>query len=68
MRLITPKTAAAVAYVVCQFMSAMDSHIVNVMLPTLSRDFHAPLASVQWAVIGYVLTLAVVIPCVRVGR
>jgi EmrB/QacA subfamily drug resistance transporter len=59
---ISPKVAVSVAYVMSLFMSAMDNHIVNVMLPTLSREFHAPLASVQWAVIGYVLALAAFIP------
>jgi EmrB/QacA subfamily drug resistance transporter len=44
------------------FMSGMDMHIVNVALPTLGRDFGAPLTSVQWTVIAYLLTLAVVIP------
>ena len=43
-------------------MSAMDNHIVNVMIPTLSRQFHSPLASVQWTTLGYVLSLAVFIP------
>ena len=36
--------------------------IVNVALPTLSRTFDAPLPDVQWTVIAYLLTLAVVIP------
>lgn len=43
-------------------MTAMDMQIVNVALPTLSHDFQAPLSDVQWTVIAYVLTLAVVIP------
>ncbi len=55
-------TAVALAYVVSMFMAGMDMHIVNVALPTLSRNFAAPLASVQWTVIAYLLTLAVVIP------
>jgi len=50
------------AYVTSMFMSAMDNHIVNVALPTLSREFAAPLSSVQWTVIAYVLSLAVWIP------
>jgi MFS family permease len=58
-----PQTVAvAVAYVTGMFMTAMDMHIVNVALPTLGRDFHEPLTSVQWTVIAYLLTLAVVIP------
>jgi EmrB/QacA subfamily drug resistance transporter len=55
-------TAVSLAYVVAMFMSGMDMHIVNVALPTLGRDFHAPLTSVQWTVIAYLLSLAVVIP------
>ena len=55
-------TAVATAYVASMFMSAMDMHIVNVALPTLGRDFHAPLTSVQWTVLAYLLTLAVLIP------
>jgi EmrB/QacA subfamily drug resistance transporter len=59
---ILPKTAVAIAYVASMFMSAMDTHIVNVMIPTLSRKFHEPLSSVQWVSIGYILSLAIVIP------
>src|ERR1700743_2412897 len=43
-------------------MTAIDMQIVNVALPTLSRDFDAPLSDVQWTVLSYLLTLAVVIP------
>jgi EmrB/QacA subfamily drug resistance transporter len=58
-----PQTVAvSVAYASAMFMSAMDMHIVNVALPTLGRDFHQPLTSVQWTVIAYLLALAVVIP------
>jgi EmrB/QacA subfamily drug resistance transporter len=54
--------AIAVAYVAALFMTAIDMQIVNVALPTLSRRFDAPLSDVQWTVIAYLLTLAVVIP------
>jgi EmrB/QacA subfamily drug resistance transporter len=54
--------AIAVAYVTAIFMTAIDMQIVNVALPTLSRKFNAPLSDVQWTVIAYLLTLAVVIP------
>jgi EmrB/QacA subfamily drug resistance transporter len=43
-------------------MTTMDMHIVNVALPTLSRTFAAPISDVQWTVIAYLLTLAVLIP------
>ena len=43
-------------------MTAIDMQIVNVALPTLSRTFDASFSDVQWTVIAYLLTLAVVIP------
>jgi EmrB/QacA subfamily drug resistance transporter len=58
----SPARAVAVAYVCALLMTAVDMQIVNVALPTLSTDFDAPLSDVQWTVIAYVLTLAVVIP------
>jgi EmrB/QacA subfamily drug resistance transporter len=57
-----PSTAAAIAYVSAIFMATMDMHIVNVALPSLGRAFSAPLSDVQWTVIAYLLTLAVLIP------
>ncbi|HEY5189916.1 MAG TPA: DHA2 family efflux MFS transporter permease subunit [Solirubrobacteraceae bacterium] len=57
-----PATAVAIAYVSALFMTATDMHIVNVALPTLERVFGAPLSDVQWTVIAYLLTLAVLIP------
>jgi len=59
---VQPQHAAAAAYVISMFMGSMDNHIVSVALPTLSRDFHASIASVQWTVIAYVLSLAIWIP------
>jgi EmrB/QacA subfamily drug resistance transporter len=61
-RLFSPRTAVAIAYVCSMFMSAMDNHIVNVMLPTLTRDFHTTLNAAQWTILGYVLSLAIFIP------
>lgn len=58
----SPARAVAVAYICALMMTGIDMQIVNVALPTLSRDFGAPLSDVQWTVIAYVLTLAVVIP------
>jgi len=52
----------AVAYVAAMFMAAVDMQIVNVALPSLSRDFSAPLSAVQWTAIAYLLALAVLIP------
>jgi EmrB/QacA subfamily drug resistance transporter len=52
----------AIAYVSGIFVTAMDMHIVNVALPTLAHTYRAPLSDVQWTVIAYLLTLAVLIP------
>ncbi|MGI8714722.1 MAG: DHA2 family efflux MFS transporter permease subunit, partial [Solirubrobacteraceae bacterium] len=59
---LPPARAVAIAYVSAIFMTAMDMHIVNVALPTLGRAFSAPISDVQWTVIAYLLTLAVLIP------
>lgn len=39
-------------------LSFIDSSVVNVALPAMQRDFHSSLATVQWIVNGYMLTLA----------
>ena len=41
------------------FMLYVDLFIVNVALPTIARDFTAPLSTVTWAVTGYVLMIGV---------
>ena len=61
-RRLSSRLSVAIAYVASLFMTAMDNHIVNVMIPTLSRTFHSRLTSVQWTSVGYVLSLAVFIP------
>ncbi|MGD0197247.1 MAG: MFS transporter [Solirubrobacteraceae bacterium] len=40
------------------FMLLLDLTIVNVALPTIERDFHAPLSDLQWVIDAYALTLA----------
>lgn len=37
----------------------IDLFIVNVALPTIVHDFHAPLSTVTWAISGYVLMVGV---------
>lgn len=39
-------------------LSFIDSSVVNVALPAMQRDFQSSLATVQWIVNGYMLTLA----------
>ncbi len=43
----------------------LDATVVNVALTTLQREFEAPLTTIQWAVTGYALALATVIPWPR---
>ncbi len=48
--------------VVGLFMVVLDATAVNVALPTLVKDFHVPLSSLQWVLTGYMLAQAAVIP------
>jgi EmrB/QacA subfamily drug resistance transporter len=59
---IPVKVAVSVVFVSSMFMSIMDSTVVNVALPTLSRSFGVPLASVSGVVTAYLVTLAVAMP------
>ena len=43
-------------------MTILDATIVNVALPTLGRDFHASIATIQWVPTVYLLAFASVIP------
>jgi EmrB/QacA subfamily drug resistance transporter len=40
------------------FIVGLDSTIVNVALPSISRELHAPLSSLQWTIDAYTLVLA----------
>ncbi len=62
MAVVTSRRAIAASYVVSVFLVAMDIHIVNVALPTLSSNFHVSIDVLQWAVTGYVLGIAMFIP------
>ncbi|MBE3551880.1 MAG: MFS transporter [Kyrpidia tusciae] len=46
------------------FMATLDGSIANVGLPTISETFHVPLASVQWVVTAYLLTICALLPTV----
>jgi EmrB/QacA subfamily drug resistance transporter len=41
------------------FMLMLDNTVVNVALPSIQRDLHASLSSLEWTVNAYTLTLAV---------
>ncbi len=40
----------------------IDSTVVNVSLDALGKDLHAPLATLQWVITGYLLALALMLP------
>jgi EmrB/QacA subfamily drug resistance transporter len=52
----------AIVVIMGAIMSVLDTTIVNVALHDLSGDLHASLASIQWVITGYLLSLAAVIP------
>jgi EmrB/QacA subfamily drug resistance transporter len=56
------KWLVAVAFVAGLFMDIMDTTIVNVALPTLSHEFGAGTGTIEWVVLGYLLSLAIWIP------
>ncbi len=57
-----PKVAVSVVFVAAMFMNIMDVTIVNVALPTVGHDFNVAAASLSAVSIGYLVSLAVVIP------
>jgi EmrB/QacA subfamily drug resistance transporter len=40
------------------FIIVLDNSVLNVAIPTILRDFHTTLPSLQWVVTGYALTFA----------
>ena len=52
----------ATVVVLGAIMSILDTTIVVVAINTLSKDFRAPLSTIQWVSTGYLLALATVIP------
>jgi EmrB/QacA subfamily drug resistance transporter len=56
------KIVVSAVFVAAMFMNIMDSTVVNVALPTLSRYFAVPIGSVSGVVTAYLVTLAVAMP------
>jgi EmrB/QacA subfamily drug resistance transporter len=44
------------------FMATLDSSIVNVALPTISRQLYSNLSTLQWVVTAYLLTISSFLP------
>src|ERR1700736_364654 len=59
---IQPKVSVSVVFVAALFMSIMDTTIVNVALPSLGRELHTPSTALDAVVVGYLISLAVVMP------
>ncbi|MEV4168868.1 DHA2 family efflux MFS transporter permease subunit [Nonomuraea sp. NPDC049709] len=58
----TPLGATGLVVLLGVVMTMLDTTIVNVALGTLARDFHTTLATMQWAVTGYLLALSMTVP------
>ncbi len=56
------KWIVAAVFVTGMFMDIMDTTIVNVAIPSLARDLHTSASSIEWVVLGYLVSLAVWIP------
>jgi EmrB/QacA subfamily drug resistance transporter len=59
---LSQKLVVGAVFVASMFLNIMDATVVNVALPTLSRYFAVPVASVSGVVTAYLVTLAVVMP------
>jgi MFS family permease len=62
-RLLTPEILTLAAVVVLgSIMTILDATIVNVALPTLGREFHTSITTIQGVPTVYLLAFASVIP------
>lgn len=59
---LSQKVAVSVVFVLALFMNIMDVTIVNVALPRIGEELHAAQTAVSAVSIGYLVSLAVVIP------
>jgi EmrB/QacA subfamily drug resistance transporter len=48
--------------VIGMILAILDATIVNVAIPTLGRELHTSIATIQWVMTGYLLAFASVIP------
>ncbi|MEO9255960.1 MAG: MDR family MFS transporter [Tepidiformaceae bacterium] len=62
LRYLEYKWLVAIVFIFGLFMDMVDTTVINVAVPQLSKDFHASTASVEWTVTGYLLSLAIFIP------
>ena len=57
---LSPRRRVLVLAICCMslFIVGLDSTIVNIALPSIQRDLHAPVSGLQWTVDAYTLVLA----------
>ncbi|MFZ9427915.1 MAG: MFS transporter, partial [Ilumatobacteraceae bacterium] len=56
------KWLVAICFVTGLFMEILDTTIINTAIPTLTEEFDATPAGIEWVILGYLLALAVFIP------
>lgn len=59
---LNPKVTVSIVFVAALAMSIMDTTIVNVALPALSSQFKVPSTSIDAVIVGYMVSLAMIIP------
>jgi EmrB/QacA subfamily drug resistance transporter len=59
---VSDKAAVGVVFAAAVFMSALDTTIVNVALPTIGRDFSVAPTAVDGISVGYLVSLALFMP------
>ncbi|MBV9170071.1 MAG: DHA2 family efflux MFS transporter permease subunit [Chloroflexi bacterium] len=59
---LTAEVVVAIVYVVSMFLNIMDSTIVNVALPAISREFDVPVHATDGVVVAYLISVAIWIP------
>ncbi len=56
------KNLVAIAFIFGVFMDILDVTVVNVALPSIAEEFDVGPSTIEWIVIGYIVSLAVWIP------
>ncbi len=59
---VNQKFAVAVVYVCSMLLNSIDSTVVNVALPTLSKEFNVESTAIESLIIGYLVSLAAFMP------
>jgi EmrB/QacA subfamily drug resistance transporter len=58
MEFLKRKRAILLAVAIGTFMSALDSSVVNLVLPNISTYFHTSLSLIEWTVMSYLLVIS----------